>query len=155
MESYEYGRRGSVAATWCALAGVAKALPALKRAQKLGKRAAGVGFDWPDSDGVRAKIREELSELDAAMEADKLAEAEEELGDLLFAVVNLARKLGVDPRAAMEKANRKFESRFGALEALAKMRGIRLGEADLETLDELWDVVKAGEDAQASDDDQG
>ena len=92
-----------------ALAGVAKALPALERANKLQKRAARTGFDWPDASGARAKVIEELAELDAETGQ---AEREEELGDLLFAVVNLARKLNIAPEAALRAANAKFERRF-------------------------------------------
>lgn len=96
-----------------ALAGVALALPALERANKLQKRAARTGFDWPDASGARAKVVEELAELDA--ETDQAAR-EEELGDLLFAVVNLARKLKIEPEAALRAANAKFERRFRHIE---------------------------------------
>jgi ATP diphosphatase len=96
-----------------ALAGVALALPALERAAKLQRRAARTGFDWPDISGPRAKIDEELAELDAETEHDRKLE---ELGDLLFAVVNLARHLNVEPEAALREANRKFEQRFRAIE---------------------------------------
>jgi ATP diphosphatase len=116
-----------------ALAGVALALPALERAAKLQRRAARVGFDWPDITGPRAKIDEELAELDAETDHHRKLD---ELGDLLFAVVNLARHLNVEPEAALREANRKFEQRFRAIEQ-------EPGFADL-TLDEkeaLW--VKA------------
>ena len=96
-----------------ALAGVALALPALERATKLQRRAARVGFDWPDVSGPRAKIDEELAELEAESEHPRMLE---ELGDLLFAVVNLARHLNVEPEAALREANRKFERRFRAIE---------------------------------------
>src|SRR6185312_324165 len=113
-----------------ALTGVALALPALERATKLQRRAARTGFDWPDASGPRAKIDEELAELEA--ETDH-ARQSEELGDLLFAVVNLARHLNIEPEAALREANRKFEQRFRAIE-------IEPGFADL-SLDEkeaLW-----------------
>ena len=97
-----------------ALAGVALALPALERAAKLQRRAARAGFDWPDESGPRAKIDEELAELDAETEHDRKLE---ELGDLLFAVVNLARHLNVEPETALREANRKFERRYRAIEA--------------------------------------
>ena len=122
-----------------ALAGVAKALPALERANKLQKRAARTGFDWPDAGGARAKVIEELAELDA--ETDQAAR-EDELGDLLFAVVNLARKLNIEPEAALRAANAKFERRFRAIE-------IAPGFADL-SLDEkerLWIAAKAAQSA--------
>ncbi|MGF1550527.1 MAG: nucleoside triphosphate pyrophosphohydrolase [Sphingomonadaceae bacterium] len=120
-----------------ALAGVARALPALKRAEKLQKRAAGVGFDWPDAAGPRAKIDEELCELDAAETA---GEREAELGDLLFSAVNLARHLGIDPEAALCRANRRFEARFRRLEAKADRP---LGELDPAALETLWQRAKA------------
>jgi nucleoside triphosphate diphosphatase len=95
------------------LAGVALGLPALLRAEKLQKRAARTGFDWPDPSGSRAKIDEELAEVEAATSPD---EREDEIGDLLFAVTNWARKLGVDPETALRRANDKFEKRFRAIE---------------------------------------
>ncbi|MCM8556779.1 nucleoside triphosphate pyrophosphohydrolase [Sphingomicrobium sediminis] len=117
-----------------ALAGVALALPALERAQKLQKRAARTGFDWPDASGAKAKIAEELAELEAA---GNDAEREEELGDLLFAVVNLARFLKVDSEEALRKANRKFEKRFRTIEAHPDF-----AEADLDGKEALWREAK-------------
>lgn len=125
-----------------ALAGVTKALPALKRAEKLGKRANRVGFDWPDRDGVRAKIHEELDELDEAVGTRRPKEIEAEFGDLLFAVVNLARHLKVDPEKALTGANYKFERRFRAMEAEIEGSGKRLRDFNLETLDQLWRKAK-------------
>jgi ATP diphosphatase len=120
-----------------ALAGVALGLPALLRAEKLQKRAARVGFDWPDADGPRAKVAEELDEIAAA--PDDAARAEE-VGDLLFAVVNWARHLRIDPEAALRAANSKFERRFAAMEA-------EVGDAfvglDLEEKETLWQAAKA------------
>ena len=118
-----------------ALAGVAQALPALERAQKLQRRAARTGFDWPDAAGPRAKIDEELAELDA--ETDQGAR-EEELGDLLFALVNLARHLNIDAEEALRKANRKFESRFRTIEKEPGFSGLSLDE-----MEELWVRAKA------------
>src|SRR3954471_2613122 len=117
-----------------ALAGVALALPALERAAKLQRRAARVCFDWPDVSGPRAKIDEELAELEAETEHDRKLD---ELGDLLFAVVNLARHLNVEPEAALREANRKFEQRFRAIEQ-------EPGFADmpLEEKEELWTKAK-------------
>ncbi len=125
-----------------ALAGVAKALPALKRAQKLGKRAGGVGFDWPDRKGVRVKIQEELDELEQAVGAESQTGIEEEVGDLLFAVVNLARHLDIDPEKALTGANLKFESRFREMEAALEAQGKRLGDLSLETMDREWRAAK-------------
>ena len=118
-----------------ALAGVAQALPALDRAAKLQRRAARTGFDWPDPSGARAKIDEELAELDAEGGQQR---REEELGDLLFAVVNLARHLNIDPEEALRKANHKFEGRFREIE---KAPGFQ--ELDLEEKERLWAEAKA------------
>lgn len=120
-----------------ALAGVARALPALKRADKLQARAARVGFDWPDTTGPRAKIDEELAEL---QNAKNDAQRFEEMGDFLFAAANLARKLGIDPEAALDAANRKFEARFAAMEALASGS---IAGLDLIAQEALWQRVKA------------
>jgi len=117
-----------------ALAGVALALPALERAAKLQRRAARTGFDWPDVSGPRAKIEEELAELDQEQEHPKQLE---ELGDLLFAVVNLARHLNIDAEAALREANRKFEARFRAIEAEPGFATMSLDEKE-----ELWRRAK-------------
>jgi ATP diphosphatase len=124
------------------VAGVAKALPALKRAQKLGKRAGRVGFDWPDRKGVRAKISEELNELEAAVGTRDRANIEEEFGDLLFAVVNLARHLDVDPEKALSVANIKFERRFRDMETAIANGGESLQQHTLESLDKEWRAAK-------------
>jgi MazG family protein len=125
-----------------AMAGVAKALPALKRAQKLGKRASLVGFDWPDRKGVRAKIREELDELEAAVGTRAQDSIEEEFGDLLFAIVNLARHLEVDPEQALTGANHKFERRFRDMEAAIRRTDGDVNELSLESLDKEWRAAK-------------
>jgi len=117
-----------------ALAGVALALPALERAAKLQRRAARVGFDWPDKSGPRAKIDEELAELDAESDHQRILE---ELGDLLFAVVNLARHLNVEPEAALREANAKFERRFREIE-----KNPGFSEMSLEQKEELWIAAK-------------
>jgi ATP diphosphatase len=119
-----------------ALAGVALSLPALERAAKLQRRAARVGFDWPDTSGPRAKIDEELGELDAETEQEGRLE---ELGDLLFAVVNLSRHLSIEPEGALREANRKFERRFRAMEELADGN---FPDLDLEAQEKLWNEVK-------------
>lgn len=118
-----------------ALAGVALGLPALLRAEKLQKRAARTGFDWPDADGPKSKIAEEIAEIDAATDADAL---EDEFGDLLFAVVNWARKRGIDPEAALRRANGKFESRFRAIETAPGFAALSLDEKE-----KLWVQAKA------------
>ncbi len=117
-----------------ALAGVALALPALERAAKLQRRAARTGFDWPDPGGARAKIDEELAELDAELDQPRL---QEELGDLLFAVVNLARHLNIAPEAALRDANRKFERRFRAIETAPGF-----GDLSLDEKERLWAAAK-------------
>ena len=120
-----------------ALAGVANALPALDRALKLQRRAARTGFDWPDPSGPRAKIDEELDELDGESEPDR---RKEELGDLLFAVVNLARHLNIDPEEALRQANRKFERRFRTIEAEPGFEAMSLDQ-----MEELWSKAKAAQ----------
>ena len=119
-----------------ALAGVALALPALKRAEKVQRRAARVGFDWPDASGPRAKIDEELAEVEAANDD---AERAAEIGDLLFSVVNYARHLGIDPEAALRASTQRFEGRFRKVEAMADKP---LRDMDLEALESLWQQAK-------------
>ena len=133
-------------------------LPSLHRAFRLQDRAAGVGFDWPDVRGPMEKVKEELEEVtdEIATHPDLAARSaaptydahherlEDELGDLLFAVVNLCRKAGVHPALALDRANLKFARRFKRVEQLATERGIKVGHATLEELDQLWDEVKAG-----------
>ena len=138
--------------------GLPRGLPALHRAHRLQDRAAGVGFDWPDVDGPAEKVEEELREVRAELEHTTRAKSgsppvlnerhyalESELGDLLFAVVNLCRKAGVHASIALDKANAKFEKRFQYVEKLAMERGIDLSHAGLEKLDAMWDEAKAAE----------
>ena len=139
--------------------GLPAALPGLHRAHRLQDRAAGVGFDWPDVSGPAAKVAEELGEVSAELGKSPLRSAaggppllderhyalEAELGDLLFAVVNLCRKAGVHASIALDKANAKFERRFQRMEQLAAERGVDLAGAGLETLDALWDEAKREE----------
>jgi nucleoside triphosphate diphosphatase len=125
------------------LDGVAIGLPGLTRAEKLQKRAARVGFDWPELPPVFAKLREELAELEHEVGSGApRARVEDELGDVLFAVANLARKLGVDPEQALRGTNRKFERRFRHVEARLRERGLKPEEAGLETMDAYWDEAK-------------
>lgn len=123
---------------------VPTALPALTRAVKLGKRAASIGFDWPDADGARAKLLEELAEVDAAGRGEGDSPLEDEIGDLLQAAVSLARHLRVDPETALRRANTRFEARFRAMEALAVRRGLVLARLDAAGFDRLWEEVKQG-----------
>ncbi len=124
------------------LDGVTLALPALSRAAKLGKRAARVGFDWPDQAGVEAKIAEELVELREARELADQDAIQHELGDVLFAVVNWARHLKVDPEKALTGANRRFEERFRLLEQSLQQQGRALKDCDLDTLEAAWTNAK-------------
>lgn len=135
IKAEERGKKGDDSA----LAGVALSLPALLRAEKLQKRAARVGFDWPDPGGARDKVIEEIGEVDTATDA---AHREEEIGDLLFAVVNWARKLGIEPEAALRAANGKFEKRFRAMEAEA---GAGFAALDLKAQEALWVAAKRRE----------
>ena len=121
-------------------------LPALVRAQRLGEKAARVGFDWTEPGQVLAKIREELQELQTAVDADDRRAAREEVGDLLFATAMLARKLNHDPEAALASANRKFMRRFQAIESRVAASDASMGSLGLQRLEELWDEVKAAED---------
>jgi nucleoside triphosphate diphosphatase len=129
-----------------ALEGVAAALPALMRAEKLQKRAARVGFDWPDPAGAEDKVREEMAELDEAIGEARTEEA----GDLLFAAVNLVRLNGIAPEEALRRANAKFERRFRAMEALASLRGQDFAALDLDAQEALWQAVKASERGEPS-----
>ena len=128
-----------------ALAGVPLALPALTRALKLQAKAGKVGFDWNDPLAVLDKIREEIVEIQAEIEAGRRDEAAGEVGDLLFAVVNLARHLGLDPEAALRATNQKFERRFAAIERALAERGKSPQESTLAEMDALWDAAKAAE----------
>jgi len=130
------------------LAGVPGSLPALLAAYRMTQKAAGVGFDWPDPAAVLAKLEEEIVELETALEAGAAADPaaiREEVGDVLFTVANLARKLRVDPEAALAAANAKFRRRFGAVERELARRGKRLDESGLAEMDAAWEAVKAAE----------
>jgi len=132
------------------LAGVPRALPALTRAAKLGRRAARVGFDWPDAQAVHSKVLEELGEIDEALESDtaggESAPAVQalagELGDLLFAIVNWSRHLHIDAETALRAANAKFERRFACMESLAQARGLELAQLSPGEWDALWNEAK-------------
>lgn len=125
------------------LHGVGKGLPGLIRAAKLQKKAAKVGFDWPEESGVLAKIREELDELQAAMDEQDFEAVAEEMGDLLFSVVNLARFRKIDPEILMAAANTKFESRFGEMERALKSAGLTLEAATVAQMEDAWEAAKA------------
>lgn len=124
---------------------VPRNLPALSRAAKLSKRAARVGFDWPDTRGVIAKLREELAEVEEALAEDDHDHAREEVGDLLFAAVNLARTLDADPERCLRVTNGKFERRFRQVEAALDDEGVPLAEAGLERMERHWQAAKRQE----------
>ncbi len=129
-----------------ALDGVPLGLPAMTRARKLGSRAAREGFDWPDRVGPRQKIAEELAELDEELESGvDRKRLESELGDVLFAVVNLARHLDIDPEAALRRTNQKFSQRFAHLEMRLREHGLSGQEAGLEQLEQWWQEAKRRE----------
>jgi MazG family protein len=125
--------------------GVARALPALVRAEKLQRRAARVGFDWPDPRGAFDKTREEFAEVEAELGAADPARLQDELGDMLFAMVNVVRLLGFDAEQALSRANEKFERRFRDMERLQRAAGGSLDGMSLEALEELWERAKAAE----------
>jgi ATP diphosphatase len=128
-----------------ALAGIPLALPALLRASKLASRAARVGFDWPDVGGVVAKVHEELAEVEAEIASGDRTALQDEVGDLLFSVASLARRLGLDPEACLRQANGKFTRRFESVESLLARQGLTPAECDVEKLDSVWSEVKKQE----------
>lgn len=143
LKAAEKAARGRPAG---ALGDVPLGLPAMTRARKLGSRAARQGFDWPDRVGPRQKVAEELAELDQELEAGSdRARLESELGDVLFAVVNLARHLDIDPEAALRRTNRKFSERFAHLELRLREHGMSGTEAGLEQLEAWWQEAKRAE----------
>lgn len=126
-----------------AIDGVPRALPALQRAERLGEKASRVGFDWPDAAAVLAKVDEERSEVAAALAAGDGAALRREIGDLLFAVASFARRLDVEPEAALSEALDRFSARFRHAEAAARAAGDDLAALDAEALDRLWQAAKA------------
>jgi MazG family protein len=138
-EQTDAGERRSI------LRGLPKALPSLLRSHEIGLRAAAVGFDWARTDDVVGKIEEEVAELRQAVEREGRARAEEEMGDLLFAIANLARKLGIEPESALRKANEKFSARFEAVERRLESSGRSIHDATLEQMEAEWVEVKRHE----------
>ena len=130
-----------------ALDGISRSLPALAASQEMQERAANLGYDWPSIDGVLEKVREEVGEL---VEADDAAHRAEELGDLLFVLVNVGRKTGIEVEAALRAANEKFRRRFRHVELAAAERGVALRDLSFEELDALWDAAKADERREAT-----
>lgn len=152
IKAEEKAGRGEVAPSG-ALAGVPVALPALTRAWKLQDKAGRVGFDWNDVRAVLAKIREEADEIEAELDHGESGNVPAEIGDLLFAVVNLARHLRADPEGLLREANLKFERRFAAIERGLATRGKTPKDSSLAEMDELWNEVKAAEKAASARDD--
>jgi MazG family protein len=134
-EKAEKGKRG-------ALDGIPKSAPALVRATRAGEKASAVGFDWPDAKGPRAKVDEELAELDAAIAGGDRAEMQKELGDVLLAAANLARKLGLDPESALRGSTDRFADRFAHIEEALRAQGRAVSDASAEEQDRLWDAAK-------------
>lgn len=126
---------------------VPRALPALSRAEKLDKRAARAGFDWPDVDAVIDKVREEIDEVQEAARSGDRKRTEEELGDVLFAVASLARHLGIEPEAALTRANLKFTRRFHHVEARCREEGLSISNAGMQRLDGFWNEIRARDKA--------
>ncbi|MBI3745503.1 MAG: DUF550 domain-containing protein, partial [Chloroflexi bacterium] len=127
-----------------ALDGISRSLPALAASQEMQERAAAIGYDWPDMAGVLEKVTEELAELATAPDA---ANRREEFGDLLFVVVNVGRRLGIETEAALRAANDKFRGRFRRVERMVAERGVAMRDLDFATLDTYWDAAKAEERA--------
>jgi nucleoside triphosphate diphosphatase len=147
-EAIKAQERGGGAGGNTLFGGIAAALPALLRAYQIGVRAASVGFDWPAAADVVAKIQEEVDELREVVNSGSAADqgrAEEEMGDLLFAIANLSRKLGIEPETALRKANEKFTKRFTTMERVIGESGRTLGEMSLEDLEGAWQAVKTEE----------
>ncbi|NJD11377.1 MAG: nucleoside triphosphate pyrophosphohydrolase [Gemmatimonadetes bacterium] len=142
LKARERAEHAAAPAESSVLAGLARGLDPLSRAHRIQERVATVGFDWPSAQGAFEKVAEEMEEVRQALAEEPSPALEEELGDLLFAVVNLARLSGAHAMRALAAANRKFVDRFEQLERLAPARGLVLGEASLEELDALWDEVK-------------
>ena len=138
QEQTDAGRRRSL------LGGLARSLPALLRAHEIGTRVAAVGFDWARTEDVFDKIREEVGELRDALAREGTARAEEEMGDLLFAIANLSRKLGIEPESALQRANEKFTTRFEALERRVHAQGRTFEDMSLDQLEAIWEDVKTG-----------
>jgi MazG family protein len=126
-----------------ALDGIPRSAPALVRAARAGEKASAVGFDWPDAHGSRAKVSEELEELDAAWASGDREEMTHELGDLLFAVANLARKLGLDAESALRQATDRFSRRFEHMEDATSVKGQRISDHSLDEMNQLWESAKA------------
>jgi len=150
LKQWEAIKRAEKKADSHYLASLPKALPALKRGQKAQSKAARVNFDWTEVREVTAKVEEELCEMKEAIASQDRARTEDEIGDVLFAVVNLARKCKIDAESAMQGATDKFVTRFNRLEDELKARGKKLGDVDLEEMDAIWEEIKKTPNVQRS-----
>ncbi|HEX8025181.1 MAG TPA: nucleoside triphosphate pyrophosphohydrolase [Candidatus Limnocylindrales bacterium] len=146
-ERDEAAEAGTAVAPKGALDGISSALPALAASQEMQERAAALGYDWPDIDGILDKVTEELAELAAAANPD---ERREEFGDLLLVITNVGRRLGIESEAALRGANAKFRNRFQRVERMVAERGVSMRELDFGTLDAMWDRAKAEERTEAT-----
>ena len=143
LRQWEQIKREEKGATASIMANIPRALPALIRGANIQKKAARVGFDWPDTAGVIDKFREELAELSVELESGDPKRLEHELGDLLFTTVNMARKLGIEPELALDHANQRFIARFQHMETSAAAQGQKLEDLTLEDLETLWRKAKS------------
>jgi len=143
LRQWEQIKREEKGASASIMAGIPRALPALIRAANIQKKAARVGFDWPDTTGVIDKFREELAELSVELESGNPQKLEHELGDVLFTAVNMARKIGVEPELALEHANQRFITRFQHMEESAAAHGQKLEDLTPRDLEELWESAKS------------
>ncbi len=149
IKAQERAARGGAESAPDPLGGVARALPALARAEKISRRAAGYGFDWDDAAQVIDKVREETDEVAEALAAGDRQAVADEIGDLLFSVANLARHAGIDPEAALRDGTAKFERRFAAMAAHLAAAGGELGRSDLAAMEAAWQAVKRDEAERA------
>jgi MazG family protein len=145
-EQIKAGEQADAGVRRSVLGGIPRALPALLRAHEIGTRAGAVGFEWVHTADVVDKIEEEVAELRAAVSHEGVARTEEEMGDLLFAIANLSRRLGIDAESALRKANEKFTKRFTAVEERLHAQGRSVHEATLEEMEREWAAVKAGQE---------
>lgn len=150
LDHWHRAKAGEKPERQSALDGIPAGLPALMRAEKIQKKAARVGFDWPDAAGVIAKVKEEIEELSREMASGQQGRVEDEVGDLLFSVVNLARALGVETESALRHASAKFERRFRHMEKAMAAKGLRMEDCAIEQLETEWQAAKRSDDPGAA-----
>lgn len=150
LDHWQRAKAGEKPERESALDGVPAGLPALMRAEEVQKKAARVGFDWPDAAGVIDKVKEEIDEISRELASGDRARVEDEVGDLLFSAVNLARAAGVEAESALRHAAAKFERRFRAMEKAFKAQGLRMADCGIEQLEDAWREAKRAEDPAAA-----